>query len=99
MKEIKLPHCPDCGVAAGEIHLDNCDIERCSVCGKQMLTHPCKGHDRKFARWTGIWPGTAELEYFKTHGIVPQNATLNDLDELGITKAALVKPHWKGQSR
>jgi hypothetical protein len=60
--------CPDCGVKPGQPHHNGCDVERCSVCGKQGLMcwgaphHHEKAHDPLFARWTGWWPGLLESE-------------------------------------
>lgn len=59
----ELKDCHNCGVKPGEVHKENCDVERCSVCGDQRLGCGCEGHDSRFARWTGIWPGFAEAEY------------------------------------
>ena len=59
----KLEDCHDCSAKPGEVHKDGCDVERCSVCGGQRLSYDCEGHDKIFARWTGIWPGYAEAEY------------------------------------
>ena len=59
-----LHDCHDCGAKPGEIHQDGCDTEVCSVCGLQRLQclwiGSCRGHDKAFARWTGLWPGIAE---------------------------------------
>lgn len=54
--------CHDCGAKPGETHMDNCDVERCSVCGGQRMCCDCVGHDRRFARWTGFWPGALEAK-------------------------------------
>lgn len=62
MAEI-LRRCHDCDVAPGEPHEDNCDVARCSVCGLQRLGCECRGHDKAFARWTGLWPGEAEAKF------------------------------------
>lgn len=59
----ELRDCHDCGAKPGEMHKDGCDIERCSICGGQRISCDCKGHDKSFARWTGIWPGKAEATY------------------------------------
>ena len=58
-----LEDCHDCGAKPGKVHTDGCDVERCSVCGGQRLGCNCEGHDKRFARWTGIWPGEVESEY------------------------------------
>ncbi len=55
-----MENCHDCNVKPGGVHLDGCDVERCSVCGGQRLQCNCEKHSKSFARWSGFWPGKPE---------------------------------------
>lgn len=82
----KLRNCPDCNASPGEVHGDNCDVERCTVCGGQYLYCDCGGvgHDKVFVRWTGIWPGKAESTYL--------GCDLNEFYGSGAYKSFFIKP-------
>lgn len=85
-----LRDCHDCGAKPGQPHRPGCDTEQCSVCGGQRLQCRCKGHDRAFARWTGIWPGDAES---KALGI-----DLNEFHRRGLHRVFFVKPNARSQA-
>lgn len=40
-KILKHEQCDDCCVSQGEYHLENCDLEECPHCGKQLLSCSC----------------------------------------------------------
>lgn len=79
-----LKTCHDCGAEPGQIHLDHCDTERCSVCGGQRLQCDCENHDKQFARWTGMWPGEAEANLL--------GLDLNEFSIQGYSKIFFIKP-------
>lgn len=87
MKEY-LRVCPDCSANPGQRHLKNCDVERCSVCGGQRLSCKCIGHDKDFAKWTGIWPGEAESKFL--------NIDLNEFQRRGYSDIFFVKKERSG---
>jgi len=53
-------NCPDCGLEGGHAHKPDCDIQRCSVCGRQHVSCQCEDHDPIESIWLGEWP-EAEL--------------------------------------
>ena len=79
-----LKICPDCCALPGRMHEDGCDVEQCSVCGSQRICCNCAGHDKAFARWTGIWPGAAEAQYL--------GCDLNEFHIAQFNKIFFVKP-------
>ena len=83
----KLRNCPDCNVKPGELHESGCDVERCSICGEQWISCGHGRRDKRFSRWTGIWPGKAEADYL--------GVNLNEFYEQGYEKIFFVKPALK----
>jgi hypothetical protein len=76
--------CPDCGAVPGSPHEEGCDVERCSVCGRQRLGDDCEGHDKYFSRWTGFWPGSLEC--------IALGMDLNALEMSDYPRLFFVKP-------
>ncbi len=55
-KNSSLILCPDCGVEPRKPHENECDVERCSICGEQRLTCGHTGNQRMLENWMGIYP-------------------------------------------
>lgn len=87
MTDIAEDLCPDCGAAAGQSHIDGCDVARCVACGRQRIGCDHGNSDIGWGHiWTGRWPGEEEVE----EGLA---ADLNDLIIKGVTAQLL----WDGQ--
>lgn len=85
IRERGIKECPDCDSAPGRPHDPGCDVERCSVCGRQAIScGACSGHDPLFARWTGLWPGGIEAAVL--------GLDLNEFYAQDYHKIFLVKP-------
>ena len=82
--------CPDCGVAAGEHHERDCDVEPCPYCGGQLVSCDCRRKPPLDDRmpWTGLWPGVAECREFGWYAkLVPgQGCVACGREEVGASE-------------
>ena len=84
--------CPDCGTQAGNLHEDQCDVQRCSVCGQQWITCRCDGHDPIKSVWTGDFPKkkdvaeSVKLSKDKRIGVEPSQCFFNSFSTIEYCK-------------
>ena len=50
--------CHDCGCMPGQFHHGGCDVERCPVCGMQLISCDC---ELSFAKLEDVKPSEQEL--------------------------------------
>ncbi len=74
--------CPDCGVEGGHVHKPDCDIQRCSVCGRQYVCCQCDGHDPIETIWLGEWPEVVLTEQQRERQDFVDNTIHHCLQEL-----------------
>ena len=70
--------CPDCQVSPGKKHELGCDVERCPICGFQLLSCGHTPEEAERQIWDGEWPG---LENCRDLGLYLANGD-EDLNEL-----------------
>lgn len=73
MEKRILKNCPDCNVKPSELHLNGCDVERCPVCGFQLISCRCDAKESDRIPWRGIYPGVLECREFGWYARLTNN--------------------------
>src|SRR5689334_12652052 len=86
--------CPECGVMPGEPHLDDCSVQRCSICGSQWISCECPDHETSNSAWTGDVPAYQAYDviedFFETEICECAEGDQGEYDSFGEARLAAI---------